>query len=98
MEPELLTKAKTYAVEHKILHKNDSQLVRNILLKGITDLSDMELTIYLMRSQLDKQKKETENLLKQMEHISTVNGGLVKENEILKTNLKKKTKNKKVKK
>ena len=88
MEPELLTKVKTYAVENKIPYKNDSQMIGNILESGITDLSDMKLTIYLMRQQLEERKIESMNLLKQMEYTATVSEGLIKENEILKRNLK----------
>ncbi|GAG90936.1 unnamed protein product [marine sediment metagenome] len=94
MEPELLTKAKNYAVEHKIEHKNDSQLIRNILFKGITDLADMELTIYLVKQQLEEKKKEVGSLTVQLNHSSTYAIELQKENEILKKNLETKVKRK----
>jgi len=97
MEPELLTKAKTYAAEHKLLYKNDSQLIRNLLMKGITELSDNELTIYLMRGQLSQIKEDMEHVTKQDDLLSKQNIELSKENEILKKNLEIKTK-KKVKK
>ena len=90
MEPELLTKVKNYAVENKILHKNDSQLIRNVLSTGIVDVSDNKLTIYIMKEQLEKNKKETEALISQVEQIGGINAELLKQNTILQNNLDKK--------
>lgn len=87
MEPELLTSIKTYAVEHKIDHKNDSQLIRKVLLEGITKLQDMELTIYILRGNNEEKKKELSSLLAQSEQQSKHIIELNKENEILKKNL-----------
>lgn len=100
MEPELLTTIKTYAVEHKIEHRNDSQLIRNVLLKGITQLQDMELTIYILKGNKEERKKEINSLVAQSEQQSKHIIELNKENEILKKNMeaknaRKNTKNKK---
>lgn len=94
MEPELLTTIKTYAVEHKILHKNDSQLVRNVLMEGITKLQDMELTIYILKGNKEERKKELNSLIAQSEQQSKHIMELNKENEILKKNLEVKVKRK----
>ena len=98
MESELLTTIKTYAVEHKIEHKNDSQLIRNVLMKGITQLQDMELTIYILRGSADERKKDLTSLLAQSEQQSKHIIELNKENEILKKNLEVKVKKKGAKK
>ena len=87
MEPELLTSIKTYAVEHKIEHRNDSQLIRNVLKTGVTKLQDMELTIYILNSNKADHKKEIASLLTQSEHQSKHIIELNKENEILKKNM-----------
>jgi len=87
MEPELLTSIKTYAVEHKIEHKNDSQLIRNVLMKGITKLQDMELTEYILKSSNEEKKKEIISLVTQLTHQSKHIIDLIKENEILKKNM-----------
>ncbi len=92
MEPELLTSIKTYAVEHKIEHKNDSQLIRNVLMTGITQLQDMELTIYILKGNKEDRKKEMAALITQSENQSKHIIDLIKENEILKKNIKAKTK------
>lgn len=97
MEPELLTTIKTYAVEHKIEHKNDSQLIRNVLLEGITKLQDMELTIYILKGNKEERKKELASLISQSDQQSKHIIELNKENEILKKNLETKV-NRKVKK
>lgn len=98
MEPELLTTIKTYADEHKILHKNDSQLIRSVLMKGITQLQDMELTIYILRGSNEEKKKELTSLLSQSDQQSKTIIELNKENEILKRNLEVKVKKKGAKK
>lgn len=87
MEPELLTTIKTYAVEHQILHRNDSQLIRNVLLQGITKLQDMELTIYILQGNKEERKKELSSLIAQSEQQTKHIIDLNKENEILKKNM-----------
>lgn len=87
MEPELLTTIKTYAVEHKIEHRNDSQLIRNVLLQGITKLQDMELTVYILKGNKEEHKKEMTSLIAQSDQQSKQIIELNKENEILKRNM-----------
>jgi hypothetical protein len=92
IEPEVLTKVKTYAVEHKIQFRNDSQLIRNILYKELGKLRDMELTIYIMKEQLETQKENEKQLISQLDESSKVIMEIRKENEILEKNIKSKVK------
>jgi len=94
IEPELLNKVKTYADDSKILYKNDSQLIRNILYSEISKLRDQDLTIYIIRNQLEESKKNVADLMNQINASTIRCTDLSKENEILNKNLKKKVKKK----
>ena len=58
IEPSLYNELNNYAVEGKIRHKTDSELIRYCIIRFLDYELNVKLTMYSMKNQLDTQKEQ----------------------------------------
>ena len=81
------TDIKKAANELKLPYKNDSQMFMSVIYLAVTEMNNLQATTYAMRLQITDLKKHIEQLIAQLDNQSKSYQELLKENEILQTNL-----------